>query len=102
MLKQFLGFLTVLALTRAQDEYPIVETPLGPVMGKTIPTHYGVNVNSFYGIPFGEDTGGENRFSVSIYINQLSVLSKLVSCPLLIQATILSELNVSLTFGETI
>ena len=70
MLKEHISILVILSLCGAQEvDRPIVEITLGLVQGKTVATHYpGVSVNSFYGIPYGQPTGGELRFSVSVLV----------------------------------
>ena len=44
---------------------PVVDTEYGPVAGITIELHNGIEVNSFYGIPFAEPPVGDLRFEVS-------------------------------------
>ena len=61
---------SALALTSsvwAQDETgPIVEISTGSVLGKFVETHYGINVTSFWGIPYGAPPNGSLRFEVRI------------------------------------
>ena len=46
------------------QEFPEVDTQYGPVKGLTIELHNGIQVNSFYGIPYAEPPVGELRFRV--------------------------------------
>ena len=55
-------FVTVLAPALAQV---VVQTHLGEVHGQTVATHYGINVNTWHGIPFAASTAGPNRWTVS-------------------------------------
>ena len=51
------------------SQNPVVTTPKGSVRGRTVtledPKYTGIQVDAFYNIPFGNDTGGNMRFKVS-------------------------------------
>ena len=57
-------FAAYIGFAVCQDESPIVDTLYGPVRGQRIATHYGIFVNSFYGIPFAADPVDDLRFEV--------------------------------------
>ena len=46
------------------QEFIQVDTQYGPVTGLTIELHNGIEVNSFYGIPYAEPPLGDLRFRV--------------------------------------
>lgn len=47
-----------------EDDGPLVEISTGTVLGSYVSTHYGVDVTSFYGIPYGAPPVGSMRFEV--------------------------------------
>ena len=46
------------------EDGPIIDISSGSIQGKVVATHYDINVNSFYGIPFGAPPVGDLRFEV--------------------------------------
>ena len=57
----------LLSLTSVAVRAVVVETEYGPVEGRTVPVFNGLTdteVDTFYAIPFGKSTEGENRFMV--------------------------------------
>ena len=54
----------------SQDEDgPVVEISTGAVLGNYVSTHYGIDVTSFWGIPYGAPPVGPLRFEVSVAVN---------------------------------
>ena len=61
----------VQVLAEDEVEDPIVNLPnYGEVRGRTVTLedewYKGIETDNFYGIPYGEDTSGENRFMVIV------------------------------------
>ena len=60
----------LLPLTLAQNvpvDGPVINISTGAVQGKLVATHYGVNVHSLMGIPFGAPPLGDLRFEVRTF-----------------------------------
>ena len=66
-------FITVLAPALAQV---VVQTHLGEVHGQTVATHYGINVNTWHGIPFAASTAGPLRWTVSAHYDVIDMNKK--------------------------
>ena len=62
-------YLLLAGFVFCQDSNPIVETLYGPVRGQRIATHYGIFVNSFYGIPYAADPIDDLRFEVRTVVS---------------------------------
>ena len=61
---------TLLPLALAQNvpvDGPVINISTGAVQGKLVATHYGVNVHSLMGIPFGAPPLGDLRFEVRTF-----------------------------------
>ena len=59
-----LAALCYIGALNAQTPGPILDISTGPIQGRIIATHYGVNVHSWNGIPFGAPPVGDLRFEV--------------------------------------
>ena len=66
---RLLFFCVAFVTSRAQVAGPVVTITSGEIQGEIVATHYGINVHSFQGIPYGRPPIGELRFEVSFSLS---------------------------------